>query len=184
MNRPSTAALAIALGLPSALIAHAMLFGGTHTAGGDLHAAFGWLALASVGCAIVAMLLAAYVAGTSSVQGSLLARRMCEHTPRARALVPSTACWFVAIEGAEHFAHHVPVLAALLAVCGAAFVVRSALQRIARGFAAVVVVIALALRTRECAPLRLQRLDVPYRALRVLRAHRRIGFSRPPPAFA
>lgn len=177
-------AVAIALGLPSALIAHALVFGGTHAAGGDLHAALLALASATALCAAVTVALAACLAGPATVQGTVLARRMREYTPRLRLLVPSTASWFAGIEACERFTHHVPLVAAVTAVAIAAFAVRRALSAVARSFAVIAVVVVIALRTQRRAVPASHRVRRPVRALPTAVAHRRIGFSRPPPVFA
>ena len=152
------------LGLPAALLAHQLVFGGSHEAAGALHA----LAMElGGGCAFLATLL--LVIGA--------ARYLRSVVPGLPVVLAGAAAWFAAIELCER-AHNVPIVFAIAALLLASWIVRA----IASAFAQTVVAIVTALWSAL-------RFFVKPHSARALRwapsieiaAHRLRLFSRPPP---
>jgi hypothetical protein len=154
------------LGLPAALLAHALLFGGQHAAGGVFHAE-------TLGLGAGFAFLAALIASVAAV------RRVRWSSPVANTVV-SAAIWFAAIERAEA-PHRIPFALCALTLLAAAWLVGTAL----RAFTGVVTAIAHAWHVRK----------TPRRAPHVSKtfcfAHSTSGrawrfalFPRPPPALS
>jgi hypothetical protein len=157
-------AVSVLLGLPAAILAHAGVFHGTHTAGGAAH---GILVMLSIMCAALAA-----VAALSPTSLPRLGA-----APPVAGIVASAATWFAFIELRES-PHTIAVLPCLVAVCLAAWIVLSAW----RGFAHVAAGAARQFFARLRPPF--QRYATIYRtpvhAFGSLSPTYRL-FSRPPP---
>lgn len=155
------------LGLPAALLAHALVFGGEHAAGGGTHALLFGLAAAF---GFVATLFAAVAA----------ARKFHVVAPRSICIAPGAALWFAGIEISEH-THTVPVALSALAILSASLIVRAVLY----AFTHTVAAVAAALL---CTTTKRRGLRVPAFARelprRISPAYRFRVFSRPPPVFS
>lgn len=155
------------LGLPAALFAHVLVFGGEHTLGGSAHA---WLLELGGSFAFLGTLLAAI--GAVRSRPSLV--------PQFGSILTGAAVWFAFIELGER-THGIPIAAVIAALAFAAWIVRAVLLAFARTIAAVAAILQLVLRAANptvAAPIK---RAVP-RALP--RAHRLRLFSRPPPLFS
>ena len=161
------AATAVLLGLPAALLAHALTFGGEHTLGGSLHA---WALELGATCAFLAALIAA------------IAAVRCRYAlaPRFDAIVGGAAAWFTVLELCEG-GHGIPVVTAVFTLLAASCLVRCVL----RAFAGTVAAFICGLRS-TFAPARpfvaVRRPNLTPRASSL--AHRLRLYSRPPPVFA
>lgn len=152
------------LGLPAALLAHTLVFNGTHEAGGSAHALLYVLAGAFGFFAALAVALVA-------------TRRMREVAPRFLPILCGAMAWFAAIESFERDAA-VPVGIALLALIVCSWIVRTVLRAFAQTVAAVVCTLwsAIAKLPRLCANAIELSAPVQQRP-----AYRFRIFSRPPP---
>lgn len=163
-RRIATGAL---LGLPAALLAHTLVFHGTHEAGGSMHAlltatagAFGFLA------ALIAAVLAL--------------RSMRDASPRFVPIVSGATAWFTAIEGFEH-SRGVPAALTLLALLVCSWLV----QTILRAFMQTVAAVAATLWTATAKFPELHSNAIALAAPALQRpAYRFRIFSRPPPLFS
>ncbi|HET7813394.1 MAG TPA: hypothetical protein VFL13_03390 [Candidatus Baltobacteraceae bacterium] len=171
-----TALAAAALGLPSALLAHALVFGNDHAAGGALQSAV--LAFAALALVLCVSLRAARLA-----QGSVVARRMLDCVPHAATLAAASGAWFGIIELCES-PHAIPPLAVAAAIAIACFVIIAALRGTARCIATIALAVITALR--EFVIPALPAADIAFAlapaSLPLARTHRL--FSRPPPALS
>jgi hypothetical protein len=169
-------AAATLLGLPVALLAHALVFGGRHAAGGALNSL-------AVDFAAFALLLIIALHSRELVQGSVLAARLRAQRPRFAALMVSGSAWFAILELSErsHSVHLTAIAAALIIACLA---IRAAVNGVTRSVAAVAIVLSShGAHVPAVAESHIRlRYDVPH-ALRSF-AHTRRLFSRPPPALS
>ena len=122
-------AAALPMGLPTALLAHALVFGSEHAAGGALQR----VALALAALAIV---VSATLRSRKAVQGSIAASRLRVGAPSLLALLFSAASWFAILELCES-SHAIPVLALACALVAACVAVRAAVGLLARFIAGV-----------------------------------------------
>lgn len=160
------AAAGTLLGLPAALLAHALTFGHDHAAGGRLHALF--LELAG-GFGFLATLAIA-----------INASRRMRHAPANLLWIaaPATA-WFSVIELGEA-RHGIPRALSLLAILAASWLVRA----IVRAFAHTLVAVVASLWSRvRAAQARAHRAPRTMRPPALRPAYRFRIFSRPPPRF-
>lgn len=155
------------LGLPAALLAHTLVFGGEHAVGGPMHALLFGLA-ASFGF-LITLLVA--IAAVRSMRGA---------TPRFAAIFTGAALWFGGIELYEH-GHGVPLLLSFLALLLASGIVRAVL----RAFAHTVAIIAYALWSVLTKPKAICASAIVLATPAQQRpAYRFRVFSRPPPALS
>lgn len=171
-----TALAAAALGLPSALLAHALVFGNDHAAGGALQSAA--LALAALvlvaACALHAIRLS---------QGSVVARRLTERIPHAITLAVTTGGWFALLERCET-PHAIPPLAVAAAIAIACFAVLAIVRSAARCIASIALAFTSALRPFAMPAVPVIDLGfAPAPALLALARTHRL-YSRPPPALS
>lgn len=171
-----TALAAAALGLPSALLAHALVFGNDHAAGGAVQSAA--LALAAL-----VLVLACALHAVRLAQGSIVARRLSESIPHAITLAVTTGAWFAALELCEA-PHAIPPLAVATAIAIACFAMLAVVRGAARGIASIVLAVSSLLR--EFTMPALPAVDLGFApapaALAYARTHRL--YSRPPPALS
>ena len=159
-------ALSALLGLPAALVAHAIAFGGAHEMGGAIHDT------AIQGAALFALAAAVFI--------GIGAARRARWYPSPRMLLVTTTLWLVGIELTER-AHAIPVAFCLLAIALTTALFASAVSAYAR----TVERIAEFICAREARP-------KPVHDCRLVPAafHRRRTcgafslFSRPPPALS
>lgn len=155
------------LGLPAALLAHTLVFGGEHAAGGSMHALLFGLA-ASFG--FLTTLLVA-IAATRSMRGA---------APRLWPVLSGAVVWYGATELYEH-AHAVPVLLSVLALVLASAIVHAVL----RAFAHTIVAIACSLWSALAKPKSLCASAIALAMPALQRpAYRFRVFSRPPPVLS
>ncbi len=159
-----TAAL---LGLPAALFAHVIVFGGEHTLGGSAHS---WLLEFGGVFAFLGTLVAAIGA----------VRRSTAVVPKFAPILTGAAGWFGIIELCES-AHGIPIAAVIAALVFAAWIVRAVLSAFAHTVAAIAAILQLYLRAAKPPAPALIKRAVP-RAHSCV--HRLRLFSRPPPLFA
>lgn len=132
------AIVAIASGLPVALLAHAVTFGGGHSLGGALHGLFLDLAFLAVVCGAGLAAVHAFGLARCKADGSVVATRLIAGLPTAAALALAGAGWLWAIESLET-PHAHPVLLLGLAVAASAWIGRRAIALALRALAAIVV---------------------------------------------
>lgn len=160
------AAAGTLLGLPAALLAHALTFGHDHAAGGRLHALFLDLA-GSFG------FFATLVIAVSA------SRRLRLAPSNVLWIAVPAIAWFSGIEAGEA-RHGIPHALSLLAILAASWLVRAIVRAFAQTLVAVIVSLWSRVRAAQppiqCAP---RNLSLP--ALRP--AYRFRIFSRPPPHF-
>lgn len=162
------------LGLPTALLTHALVFGSEHAIGG---------ALQSVALAAGSLALLAVVASHSrqAVQGSILASRLRDHIPQFALLGGASAIWFVLIELCET-PHSVPLAAVGAALIAACLIVRAGISLLAQSIAGIVIAVARLLVHSQPVAVTVRNVRTAPRSLRSL-AHTERLFSRPPPSF-
>jgi hypothetical protein len=150
--------------LPAALLAHTLVFNGTHEAGGSIHALLYGLAGAFGFVAALPIVLFAM-------------RRIRGVAPRLVPIFSGAVAWFAGIESFEHD-RAVPITIALLALALCSWIVRTVLRAFAQTVVAVVC-------TLWCATANLPQLcsNAIELAAPVLQrpAYRFRIFSRPPP---
>ena len=172
---------ALALGIPTAILAHTVLFQGSHQVGGPLHDAL-LLTGAAVSVGFVVFFAAfALTSPTATTTGSLLSTRLAPWLPSAWLLGLSALGWYTAIECSETDGHApAPMFALAVALVVCALAVRWAAQLVVRTIASVTLGARLrpfAERARGFAPRR--PALVPSNTGRIA-ANRR--FARPPPS--
>lgn len=118
---------AVFLGLPSALAAHALIFGNAHVIGANAHWMLGPLALLS----LLGLLgiLAANLHSSTPCGRRCISERLHALVPSAMLAMLATLAWFSAVEAVEP-RHAIPALAALV-VLGVALLVQQLLRRAA-----------------------------------------------------
>lgn len=168
---------AVLLGLPAALVAHALVFGSDHAVAGALQSAL-------FGAGTLAFVFAAFVHMTNGAQqGSIAAARINRLVPNLALLLGSSGAWFAVFELCEAPHAHAP-LAIALALGAACIAVRWTVQLFSRALASVGFAILHAfIRTpfHPAAPLRrVLAAPMPLFAL----AYSERLFSRPPPALS
>jgi hypothetical protein len=105
----------LALGLPAALLGHALLFGSDHEVGGPVHGL-----LVGLGFALCAGILAFFAAlawrGNGAADGSVLASRLRDCLPGVATIFIAAASYFTLFESFEqtHAVNGVPTTLALL----------------------------------------------------------------------
>lgn len=171
-----TALAAAALGLPSALLAHALVFGNDHAAGGAFQ-------LGVLGLAALAFVVAAALYGARLAQGSVVARRLVDGLPHVAALAAASGVWFALLELCEA-PHAIPPLAVIAAIFIGCIIVRAAMRGAARCIASIVLAVSSALRafTMPALPSVDLGFTPAHAGLALARTHRL--FSRPPPALS
>lgn len=172
---------AFALGLPAAVLAHALAFGGGHAIGGNLHALV--LDLVAVCCAAAggALFAVSCLSAGATPQGTLAAMRLRASLPSAPWLFAGACVWFAAIEFGE--AHHsIALVQTAISLAAASWLIRSVFRAIARVLACVVWAAASVARS-QTAPW-VAFFFAPAAPRRPALTHRFRLFSRPPPAFA
>jgi hypothetical protein len=170
---------ALALGIPTAILGHTLLFGGSHQLGGSLHELFLDVALAA--CAIVAVLFAVVaLSGASGAStGSVLAARLGGYMPGLWSVLASSALWYGAIEAAEPEHQMPPVLLVLALLTVAALLICFTADALRRAIASIV----LAVYTAPFAP-RMPVFITRRRSTTLVRRRRLATgrrFARPPP---
>jgi len=159
--------LAALLGLPAALFAHALVFGGDHAVSGSLHPAAIDLAWLFAGICL------AMACGRAACRRS-------ELRVSFSGIAVSGAVWFGAIELCEQ-PHAIPFFTAALALAAAAWIARAVFN----AFAALAAAVAVSSRsTRTPSPQLHVRRGVSIPPQSASLAHRLRLFSRPPPIFA
>ena len=153
------------LGLPAALLAHAVVFGGEHTVGGPAHAIV--LDLGAVSAFLAALCLA------------ICAVRRRRAVPHFVSLLAGSAVWFAAIELCER-PHGIPLFAVALALLLGSWLVRTVLLAFAQTILAVAAIVS-AIRLAP-QPVYARVISAPPRMRAA--AHRLRLFSRPPPLFS
>ena len=173
--RSRTALTASLLGLPIALLAHALVFGGEHAAGGAL-------STAALAAAALGLLFVVALHSRSLVQGSILAARLRNQLPSFATLAASGSLSFAGLEMCER-AHTAPILAIIVALIAACYLVRAAVAAVAKSIAHVAIVLAAGLHVPALseAHARVQTY-APHFARSF--AHTRRLFSRPPPVLS
>jgi hypothetical protein len=169
------------LGVPTAILAHTLLFGQSHQLGGSLHGLFfaGGVAACVIAALVVAILA---VAGSRTTPtGSLLAFRLSSWLPGVVSLAGSTLFWYALIESAEK--PHVAAAPMLLLI---ATVVLCALglRTVARGVIAAIASVAISVRLAAFAVRSFSFVPAFPEAICAFAgriAARRL-FARPPPA--
>ncbi|HEY6485131.1 MAG TPA: hypothetical protein VIX83_01960 [Candidatus Cybelea sp.] len=170
---------ALTLGLLASLLAHAGLYGGGHSMGGDYHALLIQLALASGLSLAVFYGLLAWDGARAAVNGSVLAARLASRFPGFGTLLVAATVWYAVAELVEG-QHHagIPWIAIPIALAAAAWL----LQRLGRFGLAVLAGAIVAITGTSFAPRtptwsRFTAQTTPVRP--VLWVRRR--FARPPP---
>lgn len=153
------------LGLPAALLAHFLVFGNAHAAGGSAHGA-----LVDAACAFGFLAALAF---------AIAACRRIRIAPSFTPIVLGAASWFAGVEFSEHQSA-VPLLLSALAILLCSWLIRATV----RAFAHVVVAILAAAwiparRDRGSRRSGYARNTI----VRMRPAYRFRIFSRPPPAF-
>jgi hypothetical protein len=170
---PLAAAL---LGLPAALLAHGLVFGGEHAVGGALQSA-------ALSAGVLVLLVAAALHSRTAAQGTIMASRLRSRRPGAVPLFVFSAVWFALLEACES-PHHLPIAVIAAALCLACMAVRGVLGPLGRAIALASIAIAgaVAIRPARSCPIvpRRHPSPQPVRAL----AHAARIFSRPPPLFS
>ncbi|MEO6913995.1 MAG: hypothetical protein ABI182_08265 [Candidatus Baltobacteraceae bacterium] len=169
---------ALALGLPVALLAHVLAFGGDHSLGGAYHQA---LAVGAVlAAAALAMLLVGLACSSARATqtGSVLAARVATLLPGDLPLAAGATGWFIFIESLEPHHRALPVLAAVALVAAAMLV-----GTIARALTRMLAEITIAILDLDFSPrIPAYALCIAERTPRALNpAIRRRLYSRPPP---
>jgi hypothetical protein len=133
---------ALALGLLASLVAHATLFGGEHAMGGAYHALL--LQAAAAACVgLLATFCALAWAGAGQVaDGSVLARRLTDRLPGFAPLVAASGGWFALIEALEPHHAEAPLLATLLCLVVAAWLLLAAARGVTRAIAKAAIAVA------------------------------------------
>ena len=177
--RPRKLPGALALGIPTAILGHTLLFGGSHQLGGSLHELF--LDVALVACVVVAALFAAVaLSGASGAStGSILAARLGSYLPGLWSLLASSGLWYVAIEAAEPEHQMPPVLLIAALLVAAALLVRFAADTLRRAIASIVLLVFTAAFAPRTPAFITRRRAAIFTWRRRLAADRR--FARPPP---
>ncbi|MHB8152366.1 MAG: hypothetical protein ACYDGW_06785 [Vulcanimicrobiaceae bacterium] len=172
----------LALGLPVALITHAVVYGSSHIQAGDAHGLFLEGAVLIFMATALALLAGACSQAKNTMTGSVLASVLMQDLPDLGPLALCAGGWFTFGESLEAPHAWAPLLVIALAMLGAAFVVRWALHGLAR----LIATIAITTRTFAYAARMPTLLARPQRAV----AHRRRlshsprRFVRPPPVAA
>ncbi|MBV9148540.1 MAG: hypothetical protein JO024_01640 [Candidatus Eremiobacteraeota bacterium] len=169
---------ALCLGLPAAMAAHFLTFGGAHTLGGAAHLFLMDAMVVAVCASILALCAGALYLAAGAREGSILAARLERFLPSVLALALSAAGWFALIEQGES-AHATPIAVAALAILCIAVLLRVALGWGLRLLAAA----ALCLFTLQFTALERERFDslstvIPARKRAQLALSR---YCRPPP---
>ena len=164
------------LGLPTALAAHALVFGGEHSVGG----AFQSSVLAG---GLLGLLLVLALHSKQLVQGSIAAHRLRGCIPGFLPLAVSASAWFAALEACES-AHALPVIAIVAALFAACAIVRLAVKSAARCVAAITFALLVSSTRLRIAPDSAARFRFAAPQPVRLLAHSERLFSRPPPALS
>jgi hypothetical protein len=172
---------ALALGIPTAILAHAVLFQDGHQVGGSLHESLlGAAVAASAGFVVFFAALALAGAKVAAATGSLLSARLSAWLPGAWLLAASALGWYTAIECSETDGHApAPFFALAIALVACALGVRWAARVVLDAIATITLVARVrpfAGRPRSFAPRRPQ--PVLAGTGRIAAYHR---FARPPP---
>ncbi len=164
------------LGLPAALVAHALVFGGEHAVGGALQSA-------ALAAGALVLLLALALHSRDAVQGSVLASRLRSQMPSLIALLLCAGAWFAALELCES-PHAIPLLAVAGAVAAACILLRAGITLFSRVIANAAIAIIHALECTYAQELCLAcAIRIAPRPVRTL-AHAIRLFSRPPPVLS
>jgi len=179
MTRLARLAGALALGLPAAVLAHMVVFGGAHEAGGRFHSLV--LEGVSLGVALFAIALGASAAAAAkfTAEGTIVAARLRQYMPSMLALLASTAGWYETVEGLERASLSPPAFAVIAIACAAAL-----LFILANALLASVAHAAVAI-LRWPSPQDLARYCVRFNAAPVVVRTSRLyarRFARPPPS--
>ncbi|HUY11358.1 MAG TPA: hypothetical protein VMV73_03760 [Candidatus Dormibacteraeota bacterium] len=129
----------LVLGLLAALVAHVALFGGQHAIGGAYHALLMQATSAvSLGFVVFVGALAWGLSGNAG-SGRVLSTRLREELPGIGSVVASAAAWYAGIEAIEP--HHLgaPVIALIVALTAASYLVFRLARAVVDGFALVAV---------------------------------------------
>jgi hypothetical protein len=171
---------ALLIGLPTAVLAHALTYGQGHVLGGSHHENVLQLTLALGAVAAAAAAALTLASARTAQNGSILASRIAAYLPGWAGLAISAAAWFGLIESLES-EHQVPALLILVAIAATAWLVRS-LTRAALGALAQ---IAFAIFAVPIAPRSV--FTATQTVAPILVRSRIVGrrrFARPPPFFA
>lgn len=172
---------ALALGIPTAILTHTVLFQSGHQLGGSLHETLlGVVIAASLGVLVFFAALALSGAKTAATSGSLLAHRLSAWLPNAWLLAGSALSWYTAIECSETDGH-APAPFFLLAVTVVTCAL--AIRWVATLVLGAITSITLAARVRPFAGR--PRVFAPRRPRPILAGTGRVAayrrFARPPP---
>ncbi len=166
---------AAALGLPSALLAHAMVFGSDHAAAGAMHTA------ALAGACFMFFAVAALCAQRVATQGSVIGARLRAVLPSIPSIAASASLWFALMESLEA-AHAPALLLSIAALVLAAAIVQLAARCIGTLIGdAVLALIAFCVTAERALG---HALQAPVVLVAVSSAHTGRRFSRPPPALS
>ncbi len=127
---------ALVLGLPAAVAAHFLTFGGGHTVGGASHVLLMDSIVVVLCASILALCAAAVFFALGTREGSIVAARLEGLLPSALSLAVVATGWFILIERAEE-PHAIPLAIATFAVVCVALLLRLALGGALRLLAAV-----------------------------------------------
>lgn len=168
---------AVLLGLPAALVAHALVFGGDHAIAGALQSGL-------CGAGALAFVFAALVHTSKGVQqGTIAAARIKLLVPNLALLLGSSGAWFAVFETCEAPHAHAPLIIALALVV-ACIAVRWTVNLLSRAIASVRFAILHAISRAPFQPAAsLRRVLVAPMPLFALAYSERL-FSRPPPALS
>lgn len=151
---------ATVLGLLAAIVAHGVLFGGSHAWGGAYHTALLLLAFAAVVGLTAGALALLWSGERCAADGTILAARLRELMPGWSAVAVSAAGWFMLGECLEVAHSGVPLLILVVILSASAWMVRSFASFALRALAGIVFAIALALHAR-CQSERLEGRSAP-----------------------
>ena len=175
VNRTATGTMmSIALGLPSALLAHGLVFGHEHAVAGAFQS-FAW-AGAFFAFAAIALLHA-----RDATQGSIIAARLRRLTPSIPALTASAALWFALFESVES-AHEPLVLLSALALVVASIVIQFAASLFGDVIGGAVLAIVRACVARDVRPVIIFHASPVLAFTEPVARGRR--YCRPPPALS
>ena len=175
---------AIVLGLVAALVTHAVLFGGEHAWGGAYHSAFLEFTLAAVTGLTAAAGALLWSGARCAADGTVLAARMRAMLPGWGAIAAAGTAWYLLGERLEAAHAGVPLLAVVLILALAAWIVLRVAATAVRALAGIVFAIVrlLVVHRRIRLPFDVAWREAPRYAHDDKYWARR--FTRPPPVTA
>lgn len=122
---------ALALGLPVAILAHLLSFGGGHTLGGSAHELVIDLSLAAACASMAALISGAILISAGRSQGTIVAQRLSAFLPGPGLIFALATAWFAAIETPEA-GHRFSIALVVLAILVASLTIRALVGCIVR----------------------------------------------------